>query len=243
MIDIKKLKDIIMSSDNVVFFGGAGVSTGSGIRDFRGKNGLYKQQEENVSYCLSSYCFYNEPSKFFENYRTYMNFLSYKPNIIHKCLSLLEKKGKIKTIITQNIDGLHQKAGSIKVCEIHGTIYNNHCIVCGKRYDSKKIFESKDIPRCKCGGVIKPDVVLFGEPLTSEFQHAKTIIKKVDTLIVAGTSLVVQPACKLVELFVGKNLIIINDTPTPYDVFATMIIHDDLIDVFSRLYSEIVREK
>jgi len=243
MTDIKKLKDIIMSSDNVVFFGGAGVSTGSGIRDFRGENGLYKQQDENIKYYLSSYCFYNEPSKFFRNYKDHMNFLSYEPNIIHKCLSLLEKKGRIKTIVTQNIDGLHQKAGSIKVCEIHGTIHNNHCIMCGRRYDSKKVFEGEDIPRCKCGGLIKPDVVLFGEPLTCEFQHAKIAIKKADTLIVAGTSLVVQPACNLIKLFNGKNLIIINDNPTPYDVFATMNIRDDLVDVFSHLYREIIKEK
>lgn len=233
---IKKLQSIIDNSDNIVFFGGAGVSTASGIKDFRGENGLYKEScKYSVEYLLSIDCFYRHSLDFFNFYKKNMNYLDIKPNIIHKYLTKLEKCGKLKTIITQNIDGLHQKAGSKKVLELHGTIYTNHCIECKKEYSAEYLFNCSDIARCSCGGLVKPDVVLYGEMLPSSYDDALNYIYKADTLIVAGTSLVVQPASGLVKLFHGKNLIIINNEKTPYDDLATLVINKDLVEVFSNL--------
>lgn len=237
MNKIEKLQKIIDESNNIVFFGGAGVSTASGIKDFRGKNGLYKEKYDyNPEYLLSISCFYNEPNLFFDFYKSKMNSLDVKPNIVHKYLADLEGRGKLKAIITQNIDGLHQKAGSKNVLEIHGTTYSNHCTDCNKKYSAEFVFNHEDIPICECGGLIKPDVVLYGEMLPDSYNEALNYIYKADTLIVAGTSLTVQPASGLVKLFRGKNLVIINNDRTSYDSFATLVINDDLKEVFTNLH-------
>ncbi|NMA51302.1 MAG: NAD-dependent protein deacylase [Mollicutes bacterium] len=233
---IEKLKEIIDKSDNIVFFGGAGVSTESGIKDFRSKEGLYNQKfDRPAEYYLSSQCFYLDPEVFFNFYKKNMNCLNAKPNITHLYLTKLENKNKLKAIITQNIDGLHQKAKSKNVLELHGTIYKNYCIKCNKKYNAEYIFNSKDIPRCTCGGIIKPDVVLYGEPLPESFNLANKYISEAETLIVAGTSLTVEPASSLVKSFNGKNLIIINNDRTPYDHLATLIINDSLKNVINKL--------
>lgn len=237
MDNIKMLQKIIDESDNIVFFGGAGVSTESGIKDFRGENGLYKEKHNyEPEYLLSSKCFYKEPDVFFDFYKNKMNCLDAVPNVTHLYLNKLEKTGKLKAIVTQNIDGMHQKAGSNNVLEIHGTIHNNHCVECGKEYSSDFVFNSNGIPKCDCGGIIKPDVVLYGDMLPESFSVAQDYISKADTLIVAGTSLTVEPASSLVRLFNGKNLVIINKDKTLYDRFATLVIHDNLSSVFKNLH-------
>lgn len=231
----ENLKRLIEEADNIVFFGGAGVSTASGIKDFRGKNGLYKEKMDYPpEYLLSSNCFYQEPELFFKFYKENMNALEYEPNIVHKYLSKLERIGKLKAIVTQNIDGLHQKAGSKNVYEIHGTIYKNHCVKCHKFYDAQSVFASDGIPKCECGGIIKPDVVLYGEMLPPCYNEALLAISKADLLLVAGTSLTVEPATSLVRLCQGK-LVILNDTKTPYDNLATLVINAKLEDIFANL--------
>ena len=233
MNDIDKLQSMIDECNNIVFFGGAGVSTESGIKDFRGKDGIYK---ENPEYMLSSTCFYEETDKFYKFYKDKMNCLSAKPNITHKYLKKLEDSGKLSAIITQNIDGLHTKAGNKNVYEIHGTIMRNYCIKCNKEYSAEYVFNSNGIPKCSCGGIIKPDVVLYGESLP-EYEYSSSIesIIKSDMLIVAGTSLLVEPASSLVRLFNGKYLVILNRDSTPYDYLADLVIHDDLKNIFSKL--------
>ena len=236
MDKIERLQKIIDESNNIVFFGGAGVSTDSGIKDFRGENGLYKEDlDVEPEYLLSIRCFSKEPDRFFEFYKNAMNGVNALPNITHKYLKKLEDKVALKAIITQNIDGLHQKAGSKKVYEIHGSIYQNHCIKCHKFYPAKYVFESKGIPKCTCGGIIKPNVTLYGEMLPESYIHAQYFLKEADTLIVAGTSLTVEPASSLIRLFNGTHLVIINNTETPYDHLADLVIHDNLKDVFSKL--------
>ena len=238
MKEIELLQKLIDESKNIVFFGGAGVSTDSGIRDFRGKNGLYKMKNNtnrSPEYMLSSSCLYNEPELFFDYYRNYMDASDAKPNVTHLYLKKLEDDGKLKAIVTQNIDGLHQKAGSKKVLEIHGTTMRNYCDKCGKEYPSDYIFKSNGIPKCKCGGLIRPDVTLYGEMLPDAFSEAQYFIYKADLLIVAGTSLTVEPASSLVRLFNGKHLVIINGSETPYDSIAELVIHKKLKDVFSKL--------
>lgn len=231
----ENLKRLIDEADNIVFFGGAGVSTASGIKDFRGKNGLYKEKMDYPpEYLLSSNCFYQEPELFFKFYNENMNALEYEPNIVHKYLSKLERIGKLKAIVTQNIDGLHQKAGNKNVYEIHGTIYKNHCVKCHKFYDAQSVFASDGIPKCECGGIIKPDVVLYGEMLPPCYNEALLAISKADLLLVAGTSLTVEPAASLVRLCQGK-LVILNDTKTPYDNLATLVINAKLEDIFANL--------
>ncbi len=234
---VSELQKLIDEANNIVFFGGAGVSTSSGIKDFRGKNGLYKSVTDYPpEYLLSSACFYKEPELFFEFYKNNLNSLNVEPNIIHKYLKKLESNGKLKAIVTQNIDGLHQAAGSTNVLEIHGSIYHNHCLKCGKSYDAKNVFESEGIPKCSCGGTIKPDVVLYGEMLPEKaLNKACLAISNADLLIVAGTSLTVEPAASMINLFKGKNLVILNDSKTPYDSVATLVIHADLKDIFENL--------
>ena len=238
MNDIEKLQKMIDESNNIVFFGGAGVSTESGIPDFRSKNGLYQKKTNNQfspEYMLSSKCFYDNTDEFFKFYKENMNSLKYEPNITHKYLKKLEDSGKLKGIITQNIDGLHSKAGSKNVFEIHGTILKNHCLKCNKEYGPNKIFNSNNIPLCECGGIIKPDVVLYGEMLTSDFEKAQELIYKADMLIVAGTSLTVYPASGLVDYFNGKYLVILNNDKTNYDNKANLVINKPLKEVFSKL--------
>lgn len=238
MDKIKKLQELIDNSNNIIFFGGAGVSTESGIKDFRGKNGLYKENKYSSKppeYMLSNICLYEEPELFFNYYRDNLNCSKIKPNITHLYLTKLEHIGKLKAIITQNIDGLHQKAGSKNVLEIHGTTARNYCIKCKKEYPSDYIFNSKGIPKCECGGTIRPDVVLYGEMLPSEYNDAVEYILNADLLIVAGTSLTVQPASSLISMFNGKHLVIINDKETPYDYLAELVINDSLGNIFSKL--------
>ena len=236
---IRELRKIINESNNIVFFGGAGVSTASGLKDFRSKDGLYNEKNNllNVSpeFMLSVSCFYSFTKEFYKYYKANMNSLNVKPNIVHEYLAKLEQLGKLKAIITQNIDGLHQKAGSKNVLELHGTIYKNHCIKCGKEYSTEYVFNSEDIPRCECGSIIKPNVVLYGEMLPEDFVLAEKYISECDLLIVAGTSLIVEPAASLINYFRGKNLVIINNDETPYDKRATLIINEDLTSVFKLL--------
>ena len=236
MDEILKLQKMIEESNNIVFFSGAGVSTESGIKDFRSKDGIYNQKTKYPpEFMLSADCFYNYPKDFFDFYRNNMNSLSAKPNITHKYLKDLEDSGKLKAIVTQNIDGLHTLAGCKNVYEIHGTIHKNHCLKCHKEYGPEVIFNSEDIPICKCGGTIKPDVVLYGEMLAQSYEKAIESINKADMLIVAGTSLTVQPASSMLYYFHGKYLVIINKDETPYDYKATLVIHKPLKEVMEYL--------
>lgn len=237
MDNIKKFKKLIEESDNIVFFGGAGVSTESGIPDFRSKDGLYNQKYKySPEIILSHNFFLNNTKDFYDFYREKMNSLKYQPNITHKKLAELEEKGKLKAVITQNIDGLHQKAGSKKVLELHGSVLRNYCMECNKFYYAKYVFESEGIPKCNCGGIIKPDVVLYQEALDYDIlEEAVQKIANADLLIVAGTSLTVNPACSLVQYFRGKNLVLINKDATPYDNRADLLIRDGLGKVFSNI--------
>lgn len=240
MDEIKRLQKLIDESDNIVFFGGAGVSTESGIKDFRGKNGLYKMKQDHNSsmspeYMLSFKCLIKEPLAFFDYYRNNMNCLDAKPNVTHKYLKKLEDMGKLKAIVTQNIDGLHQKAGSRNVLEIHGTTNKCYCMDCKKEYAGDYLFKTTDIPKCECGGIIRPNVVLYGEMMPDAYKTALYYILQADLMIVAGTSLTVEPASSMLTMFKGKHLIIINDTPTPYDDWAELVIHKPLKDVFGKL--------
>ena len=238
MDDIEKLQKLIDEANNIVFFGGAGVSTESGLRDFRGENGLYKVKQKysrTPEYMLSNICLMDEPDIFFEYYKKNMNSEGYKPNITHLYLKKLEDKGKLKAIVTQNIDGLHQRAGSKNVLEVHGTILSAYCMKCNKEYSGDVIFKAKGIPKCDCGGIIRPRVTLYGEALPKAFEEAMVYISNADLLIVAGTSLTVEPASSLLKYFHGKNLVIINNMNTPYDYMATLIINKPLGEVFKKL--------
>lgn len=237
MNDIDKLISIIKNSDNIVFFGGAGVSTESGIKDFRSKDGLYNEQYKFPPEVILSHSFFMEhPDEFFKFYYNKMNPTGFKPNIVHKVLTDLEKSGKLKAIVTQNIDGFHQDAGSKNVLELHGSVRRNYCMKCSKFYDEKKVFESSSIPYCDCGGMIKPDVVLYEEPLNDDIVNRSIkAISEADTLIVGGTSLVVYPAASFIHYFRGKNLIIINNDNTPMDNQATLVIQKPLGEVFTKI--------
>ena len=217
MDKIKKLKEYIKESNNIVFFGGAGVSTESGIPDFRSKDGLYNQKDVNFEkfqpeYLLSDSCLFNNPKVFYSFYRQKMDTRNIKPNIGHYFLAELEKEGKLKAIVTQNIDGLHQKAGSKVVYEIHGTTQKNYCHKCKKEYSPDFIFNSNEsIPKCECRGLIRPDVTLYGENLPKDaVEKAREVISNADMLIIAGTSLQVYPASDFIYDFRGKHVVIIN---------------------------------
>lgn len=233
MTKISQLQEIIDSSDNIVFFGGAGVSTESGIPDFRSADGIYSKSPEE----LVSHTYYmKHTEEFFEFYKENLIFKDAEPNPAHYKLSELEKIGKLKAVITQNIDGLHQKAGSKNVLELHGSVHRNFCQVCGESYDVDYILESDGIPRCVCGGIIKPDVVLYEEPLNNAvLNFSINYIQNAETLIIGGTSLVVYPAAGLINYFSGKNLVLINKSQTPYDDLATLVINDAIGEVFSKI--------
>ena len=238
---VNQLQSIINESDNIVFIGGAGVSTESGIRDFRGKNGLYSMRDKlppgvTPEYLLSNTCLYFDTELFLENYRNNLNCSDAEPNGTHLFLKELEDAGKLRAIVTQNIDGLHQKAGSKNVFEIHGTIWRNYCKACKKEYPATYLFDTEGVPHCDCGGLIRPDVVLYGEMLPQSYYDAADIIAEAEVLIVSGTSLQVSTAGALVEEFRGKHLVILNDTPTPYDDLAELIIRDPLGDIFGQLH-------
>ena len=238
---INKLTDFINECNSIVFFGGAGVSTESGIPDFRSKDGLYNQHDIEFDmyepeYLLSEECLHHKPKVFFEFYRQKMDARNVKPNITHYMLARLEKLGKLDKIITQNIDGLHQKAGSSHVIELHGSVLRNYCERCGKFYGIDAIINSKGVPKCSCGGRIKPDVVLYEEGLDEKnIQEAVRLIKEADVLIVGGTSLGVYPAAGLIDYYNGNKLVLINKSETPYDRRADLLIHDALGNVFSQI--------
>ena len=234
---INKLKDIINNSKKIVFFGGAGVSTESGISDFRSKDGLYNMKYDYPPELILSHSFfYDDTEEFYKFYKDKMNSLNYKTNVTHYYLSELEKEGKLLGVITQNIDGLHSKAGSKKVLELHGSIMDNYCIKCHKYYDATYVFDSKDIPRCTCGSIIKHNVVLYNEPLPEDvWNEAIKLIKEADTMIIGGTSLTVFPAAYLIDYFHGSNLVLINKDKTSYDDRCNLVINDKLGNVFSKL--------
>lgn len=229
---IENFKSIIKDSNNIVFFGGAGVSTESNIPDFRSEKGLYNAVS-NYGYSpeemLSRTFFENNTEIFYKYYRENMLYLDAKPNNAHLALAKLEQQGKLKAIITQNIDGLHQLAGSKNVIELHGSVHRNYCRKCKKFYDANYIKDSKGIPRCECGGMIKPDVVLYEESLNYDnIEKAINYIEKANTLIIGGTSLAVYPAASFINYFRGENLILINKTPTSYDKMATLVINEKI---------------
>ena len=234
---IETFKKLVAESNNIVFFGGAGVSTESGIPDFRSKDGLYNQKYDYPpEEILSHTFFWHNTEEFYKFYKDKMNCLKYEPNVTHIKLAELENEGKLKAVITQNIDGLHQKAGSKNVYELHGSVLRNYCIECGKSYNAEYIFSSNGIPKCSCGGIIKPDVVLYEEGLDHEtLNNSVKAISEADLLIVAGTSLTVQPASGLINYFRGKNLVLINRDKTDYDYKADLVINDSLGKVFSIL--------
>ena len=237
MDDISKLQKMIDECNDIVFFGGAGVSTESGLKDFRSKDGLYNMKYKYPPEEILSHSFFiNNTDEFYKFYKDKMNALNILPNVCHEYLTKLEKTGKLKAIITQNIDGLHQKSGSSNVLELHGTIYKNYCLKCGKQYDAPYIFNSEGIPKCECGGIIKPKVVLYEEALDDEVvEKAIDEISKAELLIVAGTSLTVYPASSFVRYFKGKYLVIINNDETNYDGIADLVMHKRIGDVFKQL--------
>lgn len=237
MSDIEYLKEIIENAESIVFFGGAGVSTESGIPDFRGNGGLYNDDDEDdygerPETILSHAYFRENPEKFYNYYKTNMVYSYAEPNDAHYALCELERQGKLSAIVTQNIDGLHQTAGSETVIELHGTTRENYCLSCGKKYPLSYIMDSDGVPKCSCGGTIRPNVVLYGEGLPGEaFARAEELIYEADVLIVGGTSLTVHPAASLVEAYQGEHLIIINNDPTPYDGYAEIIIREPIGEV------------
>lgn len=232
-MSIEKLREIIEASDNIVFFGGAGVSTESNIPDFRSSKGIYSIYD-NLEYPpeeILSYSFFRKhPDYFYDFYRNNLIYKDAKPNDAHIALAELEKRGKLKAIITQNIDGLHQKAGSKNVLELHGSIYRNYCMKCYKEFDLDYILNSEGVPLCdKCKGIVRPDVVMYEEALDMHvLRKSIEYIQKAEVLIVGGTSLVVYPAAGLIEYYRGNNLILINKSKTPYDSRATLVFNDSI---------------
>lgn len=234
---IQKLNEILSASKSTVFFGGAGVSTESGIPDFRSVDGLYNQKYKYPpETILSSDFFYSQTEEFYRFYKDKMLCLDAKPNAAHIKFAELEQAGKLSAIITQNIDGLHQKAGSKNVYELHGSVLRNYCLKCGKPYDAEYMLNCGGVPHCQCGGLIKPDVVLYGEQLNDNIVSGSVkAIAKADTLIIGGTSLVVYPAAGLINYFRGNNLIIINMSPTNADSSADLLIESKIGEVFSQI--------
>ena len=233
MTAVEQLQEIISNSDNIVFFGGAGVSTESGIPDFRSVDGLYNQQYKYPPETMLSHTFFaRHTGEFFDFYRKKMIIPAAKPNKAHRKLAELEQAGKVKAVVTQNIDGLHQMAGSKTVLELHGSVKRNYCMRCKQFYDDLFILNSTGIPTCSCGGVVKPDVVLYEEGLDNgTMQQTAHFISNADVLIVGGTSLVVYPAAGMIDYFRGDHLAIINRTPTPRDAHADLCIAANVGDV------------
>lgn len=237
MNKLELLKQWIDQSHSMVFFGGAGVSTESGIPDFRSVDGLYSQRFEYPPETIISHSFYlSNPSYFFRFYREKMLPLGFQPNITHEKVAQWEREGKLAAVVTQNIDGLHQKAGSKTVYELHGSVLRNYCTQCRKFYSAEFVRDSQDIPRCTCGGIVKPDVVLYEESLNQQtVEKSVAAIRRADLLMVAGTSLTVYPAAGLLRYYRGNRLVLINRDETPYDGEADLVIHDSLGNVFSQL--------
>lgn len=234
---IRLLKDWARESSNIVFFGGAGVSTESGIPDFRSTDGLYHQQYDYPPEEILSHTFFlRNPGEFFRFYRAKMLCLDAKPNAAHRKLAQWEQEGKLKAIVTQNIDGLHQAAGSKKVFELHGSVLRNTCMRCGRFYDAQSILRSEGVPHCDCGGIIKPDVVLYEEGLDQwTLQGAVDVIADADMLIVGGTSLAVYPAAGLVDFYAGNRLVLINRDKTPLDGRADLVLHEKIGEIMAQL--------
>ena len=223
--EVEKLQELVDNYDNIVFFGGAGVSTESGIPDFRSQDGLYHQKYD------------YPPEEFFKFYRDKMLCDTAKPNAAHRKLAELEAAGKLKAVITQNIDNLHQMAGSKKVLELHGSVHRNYCMKCHKFYDFAHIKASTGVPRCECGGIIKPDVVLYEEGLDNQtINEAVKAISEAQVLIIGGTSLAVYPAAGLIDYFRGEHLVVINKSPTPRDRYADLLIQEPIGQVFAQIH-------
>ena len=237
MDKIETLKRWISESSRIVFFGGAGVSTESGIPDFRSVDGLYSQKFEYPPETIISHSFYlHKPEYFFRFYREKMLPLGFEPNITHKVLAKWEQEGRLSAVVTQNIDGLHQKAGSKKVYELHGSVLRNYCTRCGKFHSAEFVKESPGVPKCNCGGIVKPDVVLYEEGLDQNtVEKSVMAIHRADLLIVAGTSLTVYPAAGLINYYRGNRLVLINRDATSYDGQADLVLHESLGKVFEKL--------
>lgn len=238
MNEVEQLKEIIASSDNIVFFGGAGVSTESGIPDFRSVDGLYHQKYDYPPETILSHTFYmSKTEEFYRFYRDKMLCLTAKPNAAHLKLAEWERQGKLKAVITQNIDGLHQAAGSREVLELHGSVHRNYCRKCGKLFDAKYILNSKGIPTCDaCGGQIKPDVVLYEEGLDDEtLRKSIQYISEADVLIIGGTSLAVYPAAGLIDYYRGSKLVLVNKSATPMDKRADLLVQGSIGEIFSQI--------
>ena len=237
MDKIETLKQWVSESSSIVFFGGAGVSTESGIADFRSVDGLYRQKFEYPPETIISHSFYlRDPAYFFRFYREKMLPLGFEPNITHQRLAQWEQEGKLSAVVTQNIDGLHQKAGSKRVYELHGSVLRNYCTRCRKFHTAEFVKNAEGIPRCDCGGIVKPDVVLYEESLDQNtIENAVAAISEADLLIVAGTSLTVYPAAGLVNYYRGNRLVLINRDETPYDCYADLVFHESLGKIFGQL--------
>ena len=237
MDKIETLKLWIEESSRIVFYGGAGVSTESGIPDLRSVDGLYRQKFEYPPERIISHSLYErKPEYFFWFYREKMMPLGFEPNITHKVLARWEEEGKLTAVVTQNIDGLHQKAGSKTVYELHGSVLRNYCTRCRKFYPAEFVRDAEGVPKCTCGGVVKPDVVLYEEGLNEDtIEKSIMAIERADLLIVAGTSLTVYPAAGLIDYYRGNRLVLINRDETPYDGYANLVLHESLGDIFSQL--------
>ncbi len=235
MEKLAELKMILEGASNIVFFGGAGVSTESGIPDFRSESGIYatvKQYGCPPEVILSHTFFMEHPDVFYRFYRSQLVYRDARPNAAHRALAALEERGRLKAVVTQNIDGLHQKAGSRTVVELHGSVHRNYCMACHAYYDLDYVLDGEGVPRCPCGGIIRPDVVLYEEELDPEnIMLATRFIRDADTLIVGGTSLAVDPAASLVHWFKSGKVILINKSKTPYDGMADLVIHEPIGEV------------
>lgn len=235
MQDREELKRMIGAAERIVFFGGAGVSTGSGIPDFRGSAGLYREEGpgERPEEILHTRYLARYPERFFAYYRAHMLYPDAEPNEAHRALAALEREGALTAVVTQNIDGLHTAAGSRTVHELHGSVLKNYCVACGRRYPLSFVLSSEGVPTCPaCGAIVRPDVVLYGEGLCGDvFDAAIRAIADADLLLVGGSSLTVQPAASLIEYFDGEAMVILNKTPTPYDGLASLLIRDPIEEV------------
>lgn len=237
MEQLEQLREWVKGSDNIVFFGGAGVSTESGIPDFRSVDGLYHQQYDFPPEMILSHTFYRQnPEEFYRFYRAKMLCLDARPNAAHRKLAQWEQEGKLRAVVTQNIDGLHQAADSKVVLELHGSVLRNYCERCGASYSAEFILHSEGVPVCECGGSIKPDVVLYEEGLDQKtLSDAVRYIREADVLIVGGTSLAVYPAAGLLDYYRGNKLVLVNKTPTPRDSIADLVVKGSIGEIFSRL--------
>ena len=234
---LEQLKKIMADTDHIVFFGGAGVSTESGIPDFRSVDGLYNQKYDYPPETILSHTFYRQHAdEFYRFYRDKMLCLTAKPNAAHRKLAQWEQEGRLKAVITQNIDGLHQAAGSKKVLELHGSVHRNYCEKCHRFYDAAYILHSEGVPKCECGGALKPDVVLYEEGLDNQtITEAVACISAADVLIIGGTSLAVYPAAGLIDYYRGNKLILVNKTATPRDSMADLVVQGSIGEIFSQI--------